>query len=131
TYHGYGIEDFLSIDPRFASNSAAPEKELLAFINAGHALGIYVIFDIVLNHTGDVFEYLGFGSKAPFSQSPRDVRWRDSDGNSTASADGAAMPSAIASLFLRTSFGVMLSSVGKAEEDPSRPWATSSRSSRC
>jgi len=99
TYHGYGIEDFLSIDPRFASNSAAPEKELLVFINAAHALGIYVIFDIVLNHTGDVFEYLGFGSKAPFSQSPRDVRWRDSDGNSTASADGAAMPSAIASLF--------------------------------
>jgi glycosidase len=56
TYHGYGIEDFLSIDPRFASNPEAPEQELTAFVSAAQALGIYVIFDIVLNHTGDVFE---------------------------------------------------------------------------
>ena len=55
-YHGYGIEDFLSIDPRFASNTANPEGELQTFISAAHALGIYIIFDIVLNHTGDVFD---------------------------------------------------------------------------
>jgi glycosidase len=71
----------------------------LAFIDAAHALGIYVIFDIVLNHTGDVFEYPGFGSQAPFSQSRRDVRWRDSNGNATTVSDGAAMPDATASLF--------------------------------
>jgi glycosidase len=99
TYHGYGIEDFLSIDPRFASNPPAAEPELLAFVDTAHAFGIYVIFDIVLNHTGDVFEYPGFGSQAPFSQSRRDVRWRDRNGNSTAFADGAAMPDATAGLF--------------------------------
>ena len=99
TYHGYGIQDFLSIDPRLASNPAGAEQELLAFIDAAHALGIYVIFDIVLNHTGDVFEYPGFGSQAPFSQSRRDVRWRDSNGNATTVSDGAAMPDATASLF--------------------------------
>src|SRR5262249_26297953 len=64
-----------------------------------HALGIYVIFDIVLNHTGDVFEYAGFGSTAPFSGTRRPVRWRDTGGNPTAFSDGAAMPPASASLF--------------------------------
>src|SRR5450432_1462965 len=39
TYHGYGIQDFLSIDPRFASNPAAVEQELTAFITAAHTLG--------------------------------------------------------------------------------------------
>ena len=92
TYHGYGIEDFLRIDPRFASNAADPEAELTAFVAAAHALGIYVVFDIVLNHTGDVFAYAGSGSTAPFSTAPRDVRWRDADGNPTAFGDGAAMP---------------------------------------
>ena len=86
----------MSIDPRLASNPAGAEQELLAFIDTAHALGIYVIFDIVLNHTGDVFEYPGFGSQAPFSQSRRDVRWRDSNGNPTTVSDGAAMPDATA-----------------------------------
>ncbi len=99
TYHGYGIEDFLNIDPRFASNSANPEQELASFISAAHALGIYVIFDIVLNHTGDVFSYTGFGSTAPFSGTPRPVQWRDKDGNPTTFVDGASMPSALATLF--------------------------------
>ena len=99
TYHGYGIEDFLSIDPRFASDSAAPEKELRAFIAASHALGIYVIFDIVLNHAGDVFEYKGFGSQAPFSANPREILWRDREGNPSTFADGAAIPSSSAGLF--------------------------------
>lgn len=99
TYHGYGIEDFLSIDPRFASNPAAAEQELLAFIQAAHALGIYVIFDIVLNHTGDVFSYPGFGSAAPFSQGPRPVLWRDNNGNATNFDEAANQPAAMAGLF--------------------------------
>ena len=99
TYHGYGIEDFLRVDPRFASNRAAPEQELVDFVAAAHAVGIYVIFDIVLNHTGDVFSYVNYGSEAPFSASPRDVRWRDGTGNATAFTDGAAMPPTAAALF--------------------------------
>ena len=46
-------------DPQFVEN------ELEQLVDEAHARGIYVIFDIVLNHTGDVFEYTGFGSVAP------------------------------------------------------------------
>ncbi len=99
TYHGYGIEDFLSIDPRFATNPARAEEELREFVAAAHAAGLYVIFDIVLNHTGDVFEYSGFGSQAPFSATARDVRWRDRSGNATSFADAREIPPLAAALF--------------------------------
>ena len=65
TYHGYGIQDYLRVEPRFASDPAAAkadptlaEEELRALVDEAHARGIYVIFDIVLNHAGDVFEYV-------------------------------------------------------------------------
>lgn len=58
TFYGYGIQDFLSVDPRFASDSADAERELQTMIDEAHARGLYVIFDIVLNHAGDVFEYV-------------------------------------------------------------------------
>lgn len=58
-YHGYGIQDFLSIDGRFASDgrAATAEKELTELIEAAHARGLYVILDIVLNHSAQVFDY--------------------------------------------------------------------------
>jgi len=99
TYHGYGITDFLSIDPRFASAPGKAEQELLDFVRAAHAQGLYVIFDIVLNHTGDVFAYQGFGSTAPFSDTARTVRWRDPDGNAGAFDDAASIPPASAAVF--------------------------------
>src|SRR5215472_985695 len=59
TYHGYGIQDFLRIDPRFASDPAQAEQhpelaenELRQLIDEAHARSIYIIFDIVLHHTG-------------------------------------------------------------------------------
>jgi len=80
TYHGYGIQNFLSIEPRLASDSDHPDDELRRFVDAAHAKGIYVIFDIVLNHTGDVFAYPS-GSEAPFSEAPYDsIHWRDEQG---------------------------------------------------
>ena len=57
SYHGYGIHDFISAEPRFADNPAKADDELRALVDAAHAQGLYVIFDIVLNHTGDVFAY--------------------------------------------------------------------------
>ncbi|HKE41091.1 MAG TPA: alpha-amylase family glycosyl hydrolase [Casimicrobiaceae bacterium] len=81
TYHGYGIQNFLDIDPRLASDSQNPAEELRRFVDDAHAIGIYVIFDIVLNHTGDVFAYPS-GSQAPFSATAYDpVHWRDDKGN--------------------------------------------------
>ncbi|MEI8132513.1 MAG: alpha-amylase family glycosyl hydrolase [Leptolinea sp.] len=88
SYHGYGIQNFLAIDPRFSSDPAKArldpyfvEKELERLVEEAHARGIYVIFDIVLNHTGDVFEYTGFGSTAPWVRDPYRIAWRDVDGS--------------------------------------------------
>jgi pullulanase/glycogen debranching enzyme len=64
SYHGYGIQDFLQLDPRFCSDPDQADAELQALIDDAHEEGIYVIFDIVLNHTGDVFAY---GANSPHS----------------------------------------------------------------
>lgn len=89
SYHGYGIQDFLAIEPRFASNPAQAqqdpqlaENELRQLVDEAHARGMYVIFDIVLHHVGDVFAYKDFGSQAPWSGQPYTVYWRDENGNS-------------------------------------------------
>jgi 1,4-alpha-glucan branching enzyme len=52
TYHGYGFQDLLTIDPRFGT-----EDDLKNLVLEAHAREIYVILDIVLNHAGDVFAY--------------------------------------------------------------------------
>jgi glycosidase len=80
TFHGYGIQDFLQPDPRFASALGKEEEELRALVDEAHARGLYVIFDIVLNHAGDVFGYKGFGSSASGSSEIRPIEWRDERG---------------------------------------------------
>ncbi len=59
-YHGYQTQDFLSLDARFASDgtTSTAERELIALVDEAHARGIYVIVDIVLNHTARVFDYV-------------------------------------------------------------------------
>ncbi len=52
TYHGYGIQNFLDIDPHFGTRD-----DLRQLVRTAHDHGIYVILDIILNHTGDVFAY--------------------------------------------------------------------------
>jgi glycosidase len=91
-YHGYGIQDFLSIDGRFASDGteATAETELKALVDAAHARGLYVIFDIVLNHSAEVFDYNLNGAitadftnpaimNAPLGNEPP-IEWRDHNG---------------------------------------------------
>jgi glycosidase len=87
TYHGYGIQDFLAVEPRYASDPARArqdpllaEAELRALVDEIHARGMYVIFDIVLNHAGDVFDYAGFGAVAPGRSTPYEIQWRDEHG---------------------------------------------------
>jgi glycosidase len=53
-YHGYAIENYLNIDPRFGS-----KQDLADLVDAAHALDIRVFLDIVLHHTGDNWSYPG------------------------------------------------------------------------
>jgi glycosidase len=90
SYHGYGIADFLSAEPRFATSAATADAELRALVDALHDAGLHVIFDVVLNHTGDVFAYAPNpadplctstgGTEASFSPTPLSVQWRDAQG---------------------------------------------------
>lgn len=52
SYHGYGIQNFLDVDPHFGTRA-----EFRDFIQAAHEQGIYIILDIVAHHTGNVFTY--------------------------------------------------------------------------
>jgi len=54
TYHGYGIQNFLEVEPHFGT-----EDDLKELVRVAHANGIYVILDIILNHSGNVFSYAG------------------------------------------------------------------------
>jgi glycosidase len=89
-YHGYGIRDFLHADPRFAQDAANADDELRSLVDAAHSQGLYVILDIVLNHTGDVFAYRcdpgeqncidANGAQADFRSTARPIDWRDAQG---------------------------------------------------
>jgi len=52
TYHGYGIQHFLDVDPNFGKR-----EDLRRLVNNAHSMGIRVILDVILNHSGDVFRY--------------------------------------------------------------------------
>lgn len=75
SYHGYGIQDFLEVEPRFGTL-----EDLRELTAQAHARGMYVVLDIVLNHAGNVFSYQGGekeydGSGRPFPFGC----WRKSD----------------------------------------------------
>ena len=95
SYHGYGIQDFLSANPFFADNPANADQELRDLVDAAHHAGLYVIMDIVLNHTANVFAYASnlAGSDAPYSDNRMDVAWRDGGGTPNAAyTTPAAVP---------------------------------------
>jgi glycosidase len=52
TYHGYGIQNYLDVDPHFGS-----AENLRELVRVAHEHGIRVILDIILNHSGNVFAY--------------------------------------------------------------------------
>jgi len=52
-YHGYGIQNFLEIDPHFGN-----KEDLKELVDKAHSRGIYIMLDVIINHAGDVFEYL-------------------------------------------------------------------------
>nr|WP_320192301.1 alpha-amylase family glycosyl hydrolase [uncultured Desulfobacter sp.] len=86
-YGGYGIQDFMRIEPRFCKNPKAAledpdiaDNEFRELVDHIHAKGMYVIGDIVLNHMGDLFNYEGMKDTQVWRDIPYDVYWRDVDG---------------------------------------------------
>ena len=68
TYHGYGIQNFLEIDPHFGTR-----EDLKTLVKIAHKHGIYVVFDIILNHTGNIFSY--DADRYPTVDGNFDPRW--------------------------------------------------------
>jgi glycosidase len=54
SYHGYAIQDFLEVDPRFGTR-----KDLVDLVSGAHARKLRVILDIIFNHTGNNWVYEG------------------------------------------------------------------------
>lgn len=52
TYHGYGTQNFLDVDPHFGTRD-----DLRDMVRAAHENGIRVVLDVILNHAGNVFGY--------------------------------------------------------------------------
>ncbi|MFC4874229.1 alpha-amylase family glycosyl hydrolase [Negadavirga shengliensis] len=52
TYHGYGPQNYLDIDPNFGT-----PQELKDLVETAHDHGLYIILDVIINHSGNVFSY--------------------------------------------------------------------------
>lgn len=77
TYHGYGIQDFLQVNPRFGS-----DQDLKDLVKTAHDHGIFVILDVILNHVGDIFTY----------DPTRQPHYTDQNGNFDPRWDGNPYP---------------------------------------
>ncbi len=77
TYHGYGIQNYLQVNPHFGTS-----QDLSDLVKTAHAHGILVILDIILNHTGNVFTY----------DPSRQPNYRDANGNFDPRWDGNGYP---------------------------------------
>lgn len=75
SFHGYGTQNFLAVDPHFGTAS-----DLRALVATAHQQGMYVVLDIILNHTADVFAYSG-EEKPLWREEPHPVAgFRDAEG---------------------------------------------------
>ncbi|NJR52708.1 MAG: alpha-amylase [Leptolyngbyaceae cyanobacterium CSU_1_3] len=52
-YHGYSIQNYLGIDPRFGTT-----QDLIDLVDSAHREGMRVFLDVVANHSGDIWFYL-------------------------------------------------------------------------
>ncbi len=52
SYHGYGVQDFLDVDPRFGDR-----RDLVELTAAAHEEGLRVVLDIIFNHSGPNWTY--------------------------------------------------------------------------
>ncbi len=84
TYHGYGIQNFLDIDPRFGTR-----QDLRDLVDAAHDRGMYVILDVIYNHSGSNWFYQDEADGSPKETMPYRFSppysihgWRSAQGSS-------------------------------------------------
>ena len=65
TFHGYAIQDFLEVDPRFGTR-----KDLVDLVSAAHAQGLRVILDVIFNHSGCNWLYANGQRTPPYQPFP-------------------------------------------------------------
>lgn len=65
TFHGYGIQHFLDVDPRYGTR-----RDLVELVDAAHQKGIRIILDIIFNHTGYNWVYPGGVEQPGYKQFP-------------------------------------------------------------
>ncbi|QEY17142.1 alpha-amylase [Cellvibrio sp. KY-GH-1] len=96
SFHGYGIQDFLDVDPHFGDR-----KALVDLVALAHVKGMRIILDIIFNHSGENWTYpadLPGGKYTPHYTSHRHGfgAWRNQQGDDTAvitSIDEGVWPS--------------------------------------
>ena len=74
-YHGYSIQNYLDVDPRFGT-----KQDLIDLVDAAHREGMRVFLDVVANHSGDNWYY--FGDTAYYYDRDRQFQfggWRSPD----------------------------------------------------
>ncbi len=89
TYHGYGIQDFLEVDPRFGSR-----EDLVDLVAEAHRRGLRVLLDVIFNHSGPNWLYppeTPGGALMPAYTSSRYPfgSWRGDQGQPVAALAGA------------------------------------------
>jgi glycosidase len=124
TYHGYGIQNFFDVDPRFGTR-----QDLRDLVDAAHARGMYVLLDVIYNHTGNNWFYDLGG--APQDTLPYRYRppypfhgWRSGTGGSTAaigSLDDGVWPQELQDLGWYTRAGKIGRFDPEPWEDPLNP----------
>lgn len=89
TYHGYGIQNFLDVDARFGTR-----QDLRNLVDAAHDRGMYVLLDIIYNHTGNNWFYTDKNTGEPRTmlpyrfQPPQPVHgWRSQRGESISNVE--------------------------------------------
>lgn len=70
-YQGYGVGDFNQIDPHWGSLA-----DLRALVDAAHARGLYVLFDMVCNHMADLIDSTDAGFPAYRFSPEYTPRWK-------------------------------------------------------
>jgi alpha-amylase len=74
-YHGYWGVDFTRVDPHLGT-----DQDFANFTSCAHSLGIKVILDVVVNHTGDIIQPSGGSAYT-------DIPYRDCNGKVFKPAD--------------------------------------------